>query len=231
LHESAELLSAELREFRRQHAGRKVAILAHSMGGLIARECVEDPALDPGNVRKLIMIAPPNQGTLLAKVSFGTDLWEHAWGGQGSPMKRFRASVTDGMAEAIEDLEPGSEFLTRLNARDRNPNVRYTILLGTAATMRPRDMKTVRTTMNKTCGRIPFAGNCVKRCDTYLADLDEVLIGKGDGVVAVKRGQLEGVEDTVLLEFGHLSVTGPADRRAIREVHEAVLSRLDPVEE
>ena len=48
------------------------------MGGLVARAMLEDPEFDSGNVTKLIMVAPPNQGSLLARVGYGTDLLDHA---------------------------------------------------------------------------------------------------------------------------------------------------------
>ena len=48
------------------------------------------------------------------------------------------------------------------------------------------------------------------RLDRYLADLDEVVEGKGDGAVAVKRGRLEGVSDIEVLDFDHLDFSGPA---------------------
>jgi len=54
------------------------------------------------------------------------------------------------------------------------------------------------------------------RVDSWLADLDEVIDGRGDGVVALKRGRLKGVKDTVVRHFSHLSfnqspLTGEAE--------------------
>jgi hypothetical protein len=45
-------------------------------------------------------------------------------------------------------------------------------------------------------------------------------------VVAVKRGRLEGVSDTVTMPFGHLAVTGEANDDVLRSVHAAVLQRI-----
>ena len=52
-------------------------LVCHSMGSLVARACIEDPLYDPGNVERLIMIAPPTHGSLIAHFAAGTDLWEH----------------------------------------------------------------------------------------------------------------------------------------------------------
>ena len=85
---SAQLLSNELRNFASQNPHRRVILVCHSMGGLVARACVEDPLYDPGNVDRLIMIAPPTHGTFIAHFAVGTDLWEHwlsrATAGRGS---------------------------------------------------------------------------------------------------------------------------------------------------
>ena len=67
-----------------------------------------------------------------------------------------------------------------------------------------------------------FAPNLIET----LEDLDEVVDGKGDGVVAVKRGRLEGVADTVLADFTHLSVMQAPDTYAEDKVFQGILQRL-----
>jgi hypothetical protein len=62
--------------------------------------------------------------------------------------------------------------------------------------------------------------------DALLADIDELVEGKGDGVVAVKRGRLDGVTDTQVLPFGHLAVTGAATSDSVRGVQHLVLERV-----
>jgi hypothetical protein len=42
----------------------------------------------------------------------------------------------------------------------------------------------------------------------------------------VKRGRLEGVDDTLVLPFGHLAVTGEPNSAVVRDVQKAVLQRL-----
>ena len=64
------------------------------------------------------------------------------------------------------------------------------------------------------------------KIDAAVADLDEVVGGYGDGAVAVKRGRLAGVSDTVVLEFDHLSVLHHTDDPAVQQVYAEVLKRL-----
>ena len=47
----------------RERAGRDVALLGHSMGGLVARVVASDPRL---TIRALVMLAPPNGGSEVA---------------------------------------------------------------------------------------------------------------------------------------------------------------------
>jgi len=227
LDESAERLSRELKAFAEEHGKRRVVLVTHSMGGLVARQCLENSELDPGNVDRLIMIAPPSHGTLMAQLAVATDVWEH-WLGRkrGGAWARWRDSVVDGLGEAADDLMPESEFLSKLNARPRNPKIRYTIFLGTGASVSQDEMDWLRSTLSRTADRLPSIRGPATRLEKMLGEMDELIDGKGDGIVAVERGRLEGVDDTVILPFGHLSVTGKPESETVQELQQAVLERL-----
>jgi hypothetical protein len=197
------------------------------MGGLVARACVENAALDPGNIERLIMIAPPTHGTLVAHFAVGTDLYEH-WltRKEGGPWRRVRDSIIDGLGEAADDLCPESEFLTELNGRPRNPRVRYSLFLGTGGCLNDAQVAWIRESLCKSLGKVPGADGGAERLATILADIDELVEGKGDGIVAVKRGHLEGVADTVIMPFGHMAVTGEPSDELLREFQQAVLQRV-----
>ncbi|HEX6960242.1 MAG TPA: hypothetical protein VF175_00130 [Lacipirellula sp.] len=227
LRESASLLSKQLKTVAKQHPDVRVALVTHSMGGLVARACVEDPDLDPGNVSQLIMIAPPNHGTLLAHLAVATDLWEH-WLNRddGGCWTRWRDSVIDGLGEAADDLVPESPFLTELNARPRHPKIEYALFLGTSAAVEAGELQWIRSALMQTSGRCPGFRDCSKEFDALLADMDEIVDGKGDGVVALRRGRLDGVEDVVVLPFNHLNCTGVPKTDPVRQVQAELLSRL-----
>jgi hypothetical protein len=57
--------------------------------------------------------------------------------------------------------------------------------------------------------------------------MEELLNGAGDGAVAVKRGRLEGVDDTVLLPITHLAVTRKLESESSRDLLEAIVARLE----
>jgi pimeloyl-ACP methyl ester carboxylesterase len=225
---SAQLLSSQLRRFARDHPERRIVLVCHSMGGIVARACVEDSLYDPGNVDRLILIAPPNNGTMLARLAVGSDVWEH-WLArrEGSLWQRLHDSIVDGLGEAADDLCPGSTFLAELNSRPRNPGVAYSVILGTGALMTEEEMEWIRTSVVERFTSVPGTRSCAVRLNRLLAEVDELVEGRGDGVVSVERGRLPGVADTLVLPFGHLAVTGEPSTAVVKDVQAAVLARLE----
>lgn len=224
---SAQLLSKELKKFAALYPERRIALVCHSMGSLVARACIENAALDPGNVERLVMVAPPTHGTLVAHFAVGTDLYEH-WLSRktGGPWRRVRDSVVDGLGEAADDLCPESEFLTELNARARNPRVRYSIFLGSGGCMSDKQVTWIRESFCENLAKVPGADGSAERLDAILKDIDELVEGRGDGIVAVKRGRLDGVADTLVMPFSHMAVTGEPHDDMLREFQQAVLERV-----
>lgn len=225
--DSAQQLSADLKKLAQDFPRRSIALVTHSMGGLVARAMLEQPDLDPGNVAKLIMVAPPTHGSLLAYFAFGIDILDHlAAQDRSEEVTRFYAAVEDGLSEAKNDLKPDSAFLRRLNARPRNPRVRYTIILGTGGHLSQEQVNRLRRGLRTAQEASQVVGLFAPELDRILADLDEVVRGKGDGVVAVKRGRLDGVTDTILADFSHLSVLQTTDSFPQDDVFRALLTRL-----
>jgi pimeloyl-ACP methyl ester carboxylesterase len=225
---SAQLLSSELRRLHREHPDRRIVLVCHSMGGMVARACVENSLYDPGNIDRVILIAPPSSGTAIAHFAIGTDLYEH-WLSRtsGGPWRRVRDSIVDGLGEAADELCPGSPFLEEMNSRSRNPRVAYSVILGTGASMTEAEMEWIRESVLQKLAKVPGAEGGIARLETLLGDMDELIEGKGDGVVSVSRGRLDGVSDTLVLPFGHISVTGEPATDVVREVQAEVLKRLN----
>ena len=118
--ESAQDLRATLKAVARRHPGRDVDLIAHSMGGLVARRFLADFAGEPGlpRVENLVTFATPHDGSsiaslpedLEAKTLTGGLLLDgaSAWAQNGGP-------VPDPRSAAVEQLAPGSEFLSELD--------------------------------------------------------------------------------------------------------------------
>ena len=225
--DSARMLAAELDDIARLQPGREVALVTTSMGGLVARAVVEDPGRDPGNVRQLIMIAPPNHGSALAEFAFAVEVWEHVVEQRSrTAAEQFYASIEDGLGEAYDDLRPGSDFLRRLNARPRNPNIQYSIFLGDAAYLNAADVEAMREKILGAGQLNRFVRFLGPRFKAIFADLDELIAGRGDGAVSIERGRLEGVEDVVVLSFDHAWMVRRAWTVGERQLRQQIVERL-----
>ena len=224
---SARSLAEALRAVGEKQPQRRIALVTTSLGGLVARAMVEDPEVDPGNVCRLTMIAPPTHGSRLAELAFAMELWEHvAREEDKSLVQRFYSTIEDGLGEAYEDLTPESDFLRRLNARPRNPNVSYTVFLGSAGFLDEETVAAARAKLKQAGERNRFVQFFGARLDEILADLDEVKRGKGDGAVSITRGRLEGVEDTIVVPFNHLTMLSGVQTEGERQLRREILERL-----
>ena len=224
---SARLLAAELHKVAQQDPSRRVALVAHSMGGLVCRAVIEDPELDPGNVCRLIMAGTPNQGSRLAEFAFGVEFWEHISKVAASRQtKRFYAAIEDGFGEAYGDLAPDSDFLKRLNARPRNPRVTYTIFLGSGGFVTEHVLSVLRANLKKAGSKNRFVRLLGPRVDEALAGMDEVKPGRGDGAVAVENGLLAGVTDVVILPVDHLAMIRSNLTKAQKRLRIEIIKRL-----
>lgn len=113
----AQSLAREIEVLKGHLGAPAVDILSHSMGGLVARAYIENQDFAPnpyptpyrGDVRGLIMIAPPNQGSHFYVLYPG---W-HNWA-------------------SVEQMKAGSEFLAQLNSGTTGAaqGVEYSIIAG-----------------------------------------------------------------------------------------------------
>jgi len=208
--DSAELLDAALRRLHDLGVER-VSVVAHSMGGLVARDALTRKAFlehEPEGlaaVDRLIAIGTPHEGSPWAGMRWAAELREQAERlmGEASPEAEdlYRFSF-DGNGEAGADLQSGSAFLTELNARPAPEGVETTCLVGQMISL-------------PTGSRAEMVG-LAKRL--------------GDGVVPVSSAELDGCEDIVYLSANHRAMirslplsNGGAPPPGI----EIVLDRLD----
>ncbi len=226
LDDSAKLFSRELKRFHRDHPDVRLRMVTLSMGGLVARRALEDPALDPGNVEQLLMIGAPNHGSALAYCGFGLQIWQFLDDPKArSFAERFYHTVEDGLCEASDDLRPDSPFIKELNSLARNPRLRYTLLLGSGAMFSQQTIDQLRDRVEKAEKSHRFLQFLGPKIDRVLADGDELIQGKGDGAVAIERGRLEGVADTMVIDFDHLSMGRQPQTDGERKLREEVLKR------
>ena len=205
LDESCRQFARDWSSFRRKVGEKRPwSIVAHSMGSLLSRAYVEGP-LYGNDVSTLIMVAPVNQGSSLAKTQTLMQLFDGINAVNGLKKTDALAHLGDGLGEAAEDMSPGSEFLKRLNGRPRRSGVAYHILAGDSAFVPVEVRQTIDMPVTGLRSASGLLGGLAKfAVGGDLSDrLDEVTDGKGDGCVSVARTKLDGVTDHVVIHANH----------------------------
>ena len=190
----------------RRHAGdsRPWAIVAHSMGSLLARSYVEHECGYAGDVSTLIMIAPPNAGSALSKIHTMREFLKGTQAVGGGQTADAFMHLGDGLGEAAGDMAPGSAFLGALNRRPRRDGVAYHILAGDVGFLNPATRRRIEAQvaiLGGVLGRVARAASV-----DLTGGFDELTDGSGDGLVTVDRTRLVGVDDHVTIHANHLEL-------------------------
>lgn len=233
--ESATVFREYLRELYRKSPTTHVTIVAHSMGGLIARYALEEVRPEPRQdcgVDRLVMIFPPNRGSLLAQYADVLELPDllDRLSSNASPLSSIMDSlVHDGVGEACDDLIPGSTLLQTLNGNSIPKTVRYSIAVGTAGPISPTQrllagfaLGSLRSQYRTDSAEIEWLidqGEELLRCD-------ELTQGCGDGAVAVHSARLPGVRDVAKFSLHHIQWCDPKHEAAI-QLRRWVIDRLE----
>jgi pimeloyl-ACP methyl ester carboxylesterase len=210
--QSAVLFGRAMADLHASHPSTTLDIVAHSMGGLVARRYIEGPDY-AGGVDRMILVAPPNHGSSWARLRTVLSIEENLHLRRDDPNWNWTWLVTEGMGEAGTDLLPDSEFLTQLNSRPRRAGVQYTIVAGNRS------------------GVSRVEGNCVQRIASWIpararnlwgfrhcyrhlqrtADRLYVETSDSDGPVSLASAKLAGVNDFVVVPADHVSLYLPVN--------------------
>jgi pimeloyl-ACP methyl ester carboxylesterase len=222
--DSAALFGQHMAALRRAHPWARVDIVAHSMGGLVARAYVEGPDY-AGGVGRLILVGTPNAGSNWSRVRMLLEWQEHYQLWRHEPAWSPSWMITDGLGEAGRDLRPGSKFLTSLNARPRREGVCYTVVAGTQSPVRRVTAGCLASASRGIGGRVAGVWG-VRQLKNGLGHAAETLRDRatdGDGPVSVGSAKLPGVDDVVLVQADHATLyfgtakTPPAAWETVRD--------------
>jgi pimeloyl-ACP methyl ester carboxylesterase len=142
LDDTARSLKAELMGLNIGKDGRKITIIGHSLGGLVARWLTEK---EGGNafVENCILIGTPNNGSAYGKIDayrqwaqgtleLALNFIPNVVPFSGFVLK-FLKTASD-LSGSIAQLDPASKFINDLNSSS-DPGVQYTVIAGDAAGM------------------------------------------------------------------------------------------------
>jgi hypothetical protein len=238
LDESAGIFRGLLNSIAFSSPKTRVSIVAHSMGGLMARHALEStsPEIETvvSCVDQLIMICPPNQGSVLAHyadVLEFADAHSKLSDSKHSPIATVLSLIDDGLGEACDDLVPNSKFLCQLARCERVPGIEYCIFAGTNGPIDPLWrlaggllLSETRHAANLANPKLAVIDDSLKRASELIRS-DELTRGLGDGAVSVRSARLGGVQDFVRLPMHHTEWC-KVDRSHIQQLIKQVASRL-----
>lgn len=223
---AATLLAQQLRMLKASNPDDKVILVTHSMGGLVARCCLEDPATNPGNVTRLIMIAPPNHGSAVAGLSAAELAKQFPLLNSVTVdgCQSVDSAVCSFVGTAKDELKINSVLLQELAARPRAAGVRYSIIAGSGGPVSATWVDASFLVSDLFLSDQPDVKAALDSA-REIASLDEWTKGRGDGVVSVESAKLSGVSDFVTLPFGHNDF-GLQTTEATDQVVAEVIKRL-----
>ena len=180
------------------------SIVAHSMGALLARSLVESTAGPVRDVRSLILIAPVNQGSQLARMQTLVQFMNGLQAIKGKNTTKAMMNLSDGLGQAAEDMLPGSTFLKDVNRRPRRQGLPYHIAAGDRGFLSREARAQIEGRIDLVKRNAGILGRLTDAATADLPDLlDELTDGTGDGAVSVERTRLEGVADHVIIHANH----------------------------
>ena len=180
-----EIACAELQQLATRHPRFGLTVVAHSMGGLVARHCLEAPGEGPPTcVTDVFLVGAPNHGSMLASERGVLELVCEVFPGLTST---DLGSLKDGLGEAGDDLLPGSLFLRRLNACHRAKGVRYYSAIGCKGLFREAQVRDIDRELQAAFTRRSVSAG-IRDQALRILHSDEVCTQRGDGVVAVACG-------------------------------------------
>lgn len=203
--ESCAAFARDWAAFRRNSGDRLPwAIFAHSMGALLARSLVEDDATWAGDVSTLILIAPVNGGSHLARVQTAIQFLNGLQSINEKKTSKAMMHLSDGMGQSAQDMLPGSTLLATLNRRPRRKGLPYHILAGDSGVLTREGRVGLEAQVELINRNAGILGRLTQSATADLPQLlDELTDGSGDGCVAVERTKLPGVTDHIVIHANH----------------------------
>jgi pimeloyl-ACP methyl ester carboxylesterase len=221
LGKSGTRLRDELLQFSQCHPDTSVVVIAHSMGGLVARYALEMPGDKPQCVSDLFMLGTPNDGSRLARAQ----PWLELFGDVLPELPRLHDLAADGLGEAADDLDPRSPFLTALNAQRTPEGVRYFCVLGRKSFLDDERASIERELVQLSERRM--TPDASRRLMLDMLRADELKDGHGDGAVTLRSARLATARGEKVCDLNHTELIAcPTDQPEDSEVFRWIVDTL-----
>lgn len=197
-----------LKQIESHNIAGSISIVAHSMGGLVAREMLTNPELryaeksergELPSVNQLIMVGTPNHGSELARFRIFAEFREQL-GNLFKDDYYWLQGIVDGAGEAGMDLIPGSVFLTRLNSRPHPENVSLMVIAGVMSQKQKSAIEALAHNLEDNL-REDTQGAAQEAEHALLSMAKQI----GDGLVSVDSARLTGI-DFKIVNGTHLTM-------------------------
>lgn len=215
--ESAHFFQNQLQNLYKNNP-KSLSIVAHSMGGLVAREMLTAPTLAYADkvkngqlpkIDQLIMVGTPNHGSEMARFRFFSELRE-----QFIRITRgdyyWLQFFVDGAGEAGIDLMPKSTFLTELNSRPHPKGIELLVIAGLMSVSDKTNLKDLIKSLGLTMSE--DVSTLAKPIEALIHQISNTI---GDGLVTTSSARLPKVA-FITISGTHLSIIRnifPASKR------------------
>lgn len=206
---AAKRLASELRDLGKKYPRLRLAVVAHSLGGLVARAALELVEPRPSCVTDVFFLGTPQHGTNLAEQESPLQelLSDAVLFAAGPPGERvlWRNSST------IADLAPNSALVRRLERQVPPPGVRYHSLIGQKGFV-PKDQlpKLVRE-WERQVERLRLDPHDERKAKSLPERLGELHEGRGDGIVSIESARLRGARTERVVSLDHIELLSKPD--------------------
>lgn len=185
----------------------ELAIVAHSMGGLISRDVLTRHAADEEwggpKIRHLVTLGTPNQGSPVAAlqpIGEAREVVARLWSSRTLEPAEVLSFLVDGSGDAALALAPGSSYLKDLNARPLPEGTPITVIAA-HATAAQRDR------LDEIASSAPLDGLLSEELRGLLLErIDSITDLVGDGVVPLESTPLEGASEYMVVTANHRSM-------------------------
>lgn len=205
---SGRRLHHELAQLAKQFPQLRLAIVAHSMGGLVAREALENCRPPLSFVTDVFLLGTPHQGAALSDGQPWLELVFQSL----APESTEWGSVRDGLGEAAQDLKPGSFFLRTLDPRRRPAGARYHAAIGRRGFVDAAQLSNLRRQLDDRLQQRGASDLQRARLSGFLDRADALCSGKGDGAVTTASAGLAGADSQRTFDLSHIELLQVPER-------------------